>query len=416
MAPGTLYLHIGLHKTGTTFLQNVLRANRDELRRQGLEYPGGPGVPVQALAVWDLQGRRPRGVDDGRIAGSWRALVDHLGASSSPRALVSVERLSVSTPRQARAVVDAFPDSEVHVIVTARDIARVAVSAWQEDIKNDNAWTWQEFADSITDPARAAQNPARGFWMRQDLPRVCAVWETVVPIERLHVVTVPPPGADPGLLLQRLCSVIGVDAASLTERPAWANETVGVAGTEVLRQVNTRLEGRLNQRQYDRAVKRVLVHLMARRTGPERFGLPADRMEWATAWTDATIKTLEARGYPVIGDLDELRPCDPAGVRRPDDASRDEVLDAALDALSLLVEEHATTLWSRRKPDTVRADARAGGASWARGVAFRSQRRAAALADRSPLVARVAGVVLRHRYRTGSRAGRRADEERGAGG
>jgi hypothetical protein len=416
MAPGTLYLHIGLHKTGTTFLQNVLRANRDELRRQGLEYPGGPGVPVQALAVWDLQGRRPRGADDGRIAGSWRALVDHLGSSSLPRALVSVERLSVSTPRQARAVVDAFPDSEVHVVVTARDIARVAVSAWQEDIKNDNAWTWQEFADSITDPARAAQNPARGFWMRQDLPRVCAVWETVVPIERLHVVTVPPPGADPGLLLQRFCSVVGVDAASLTERPAWTNETVGVAGTEVLRQVNTRLEGRLNQRQYDRAVKRVLVHLMARRTGPERFSLPPDQMQWATAWTDATIKTLEERGYPVIGDLDELRPRVPAGVRRPDDASRDEVLDAALDALSLLVEEHANTLWSRRRPDTVRADVRAGGASWARGVVFRSQRRAAALADRNPVVARVAGVALRYRYRTRAGEKRGTDKERGAGG
>jgi hypothetical protein len=139
-------------------------------------------------------------------------------------------------------------------------------------------------------------------------------------------------------------------------------------------------------------------------------------MQWATAWTDATIKTLEERGYPVIGDLDELRPRVPAGVRRPDDASRDEVLDAALDALSLLVEEHANTLWSRRRPDTVRADVSAGGASWARGVVFRSQRRAAALADRNPVVARVAGVALRYRYRTRAGEKRGTDEERGAGG
>jgi len=404
MAPGTLYLHIGLHKTGTTFLQNVLRANQAALRRQGLEYPGGPDEPVQALAVWDLQGRRPRGVEDKRIAGSWKALVEHVGNSHQSRALLSVERLSVSTPRQARAVVDAFAGSEVHVIVTARDIARVAVSAWQEDVKNDNSWTWQEFAASITDPDGAARNPARGFWMRHDLPRVCEVWETVVPAERLHVVTVPQAGADPGLLLQRFGSVVGIDAGSLTEPPARTNETVGVSGTEVIREVNTRLEGRLNQRQYDRVVKRVLVPLMASRTGPERFSLPPEQLDWATAWADATVKTLQARGYPVVGDLDELRPHVPEGGRRPDDASRDELLDASLDALSLLVEEHATAWWSRRTPDTGGGDVRAGGASWARGVVFRSQRRAAAVADRNPVAAKVAGVALRFRYRTKRRA------------
>jgi len=32
MAPKTVYLHVGLHKTGTTYLQNVFRANRKQLR------------------------------------------------------------------------------------------------------------------------------------------------------------------------------------------------------------------------------------------------------------------------------------------------------------------------------------------------------------------------------------------------
>jgi len=36
----TVYLHIGLHKTGTTFLQNVLRANTEALAEQGIIYPG----------------------------------------------------------------------------------------------------------------------------------------------------------------------------------------------------------------------------------------------------------------------------------------------------------------------------------------------------------------------------------------
>ncbi len=69
--PATVYLHIGLHKTGTTYLQNLLKANREGLRAQQIYYPGGPGEPQQAFAVWDLQGRRPRGVHDTRIGGSW---------------------------------------------------------------------------------------------------------------------------------------------------------------------------------------------------------------------------------------------------------------------------------------------------------------------------------------------------------
>ena len=33
---GTILLHIGPHKTGTTSLQNSVRANRDEILRQGV--------------------------------------------------------------------------------------------------------------------------------------------------------------------------------------------------------------------------------------------------------------------------------------------------------------------------------------------------------------------------------------------
>ena len=43
---GTILLHIGPHKTGTTSLQNSVRANRDEILRQGVYY----GAPEGRLA------------------------------------------------------------------------------------------------------------------------------------------------------------------------------------------------------------------------------------------------------------------------------------------------------------------------------------------------------------------------------
>lgn len=394
-APRTVFLHVGLHKTGTTYLQNVMRANRVALLEQGVEFTAGAGDPVQAFAVWDLQGRRPRGAEDRRIAGSWPALVEAIHASGQPSALVSEERLSLSTTKQARTAVRAFPRSEVHVVITARDLGRVAVSAWQEEVKNDRTWTWQEFAAAIRDPAALATNPARGFWMRQDLVNICEVWEGAVPISRIHLVTVPQPPASPEELLARFTSVVGIDASRLPEEPAWTNETVGVAATEVIRRVNERLGGRLNQRQHDHVIKTTVAPMLAKRTEPVRFTLPDDELGWVSERAAETIATLTARGYRVVGDLAELRPQRRDG-RRPDDATDEELLEASLDALALLSERFATTWWQRRRPDDA-GDRRADVASLTRGAVFRGQRKAADLADKNPAAAKAMGAVLKAR-------------------
>jgi hypothetical protein len=402
-----VYLHIGLHKTGTTYLQNIFRANREQLRGQAVEFPGGQGEPAQALAVWDLQGRRPRGVDDKRIAGQWDALVAHVDRSSHPTALVSEERLSLCTPKQARAVVGAFADSDIEVIVTARDLGRIAVSAWQEAVKNDATWTWTHFAESIKDPARQAQSPARGFWMRQDLLKICETWEGVVGADHLTVITVPKPGASADELLDRFCSTVGIDPAGLTEDAKWTNETVGVAATEVIRRVNERLEGRLNKHQHDKVVKLTIVQMLARRTEPVRFALPPEELEWISARADETIAALKEHGYRVVGDLDELRPAHREGSRRPDDATDSELLDASLDALALLSEEYARLWWVRRRSAVEGVEQQGGLGSRARAAVFKGQQRAADLADRSPAAAKAVGVVLKTRDRARERARRR---------
>lgn len=393
--PDVVFLHIGLHKTGTTYLQNVMRANRQSMRDQGIEFPGGPGEVVQAFAIWDLQGRRPRGSDDVRIPGSWEALVEAVRSSEHPRALISEERMSLSTPRQAKRAVAAFAGADVRVVVTVRDLGRVVVSAWQEEVKNDQTWTWTDFADAVKDPALLARNPARGFWLRQDIVKICETWETAVPPDHITIVTVPQSPAPPTLLLERFASVVGFDPARLTEEPVWTNETIGVAATEVIRRLNVRLGGRLNQRQHDLVVKQNVAPMLAQRTEPVRFTLPDEEHGWVGARADQIVAMLGARGYQVVGDLDELRPVSRAG-RRPDDATDQELLEASLDALAMLAERFALSWWQRRKPDDP-GDRHAGLTSRARGAVFKSQRRAAELADRNGAAARAMGAVLRAR-------------------
>jgi hypothetical protein len=328
-------------------------------------------------------------------------------ASGSPTALVSNEGLGFSTLKQARRAVGSF-SGEVHVVVTARDLARVLVSQWQEDVKNDHSWTWRAYVDAAKDPEQASQLPALGFWRRADPVRVCDTWAAVVDPERVHVVTVPPPGAPRGALVERFGSVVGIDPNRLPHEPAWDNEQVGAAGTEILRRVNEALGGRLNQAQHARAVRRGLVPMLVReteRTSPE---LPADEYPWVAKRAEETIAALAERGYPVAGDLGDLRPREPAGLVGPDDVSEHELLDTAVHALASLTERYATSWWGRKGADIEGAPA--GVVGRARGRLYRAKDWAVAKTETSPIAGRLLGRALRAEERRVERARQRGSE------
>ena len=397
-----IYLHIGLHKTGTTYLQNIMRANRDGLGAQGFFFPGGPDTPlVQMLAVWDLLGRRRRRDRDQRISGQWRSMTDSVTADPHPVALLSEEHFSLATAAQAGRAVSSFPDHEVHVVVTARDLGRILVSAWQEDVKHDQTWTWEEFVAAVRDPRRRGTKPARGFWLRQDLPAILETWASVVPPERIHVVTVPSSGGDPQELLKRFASVVGFDAGLLTREPKWDNQTLGIAGTEVVRRLNALLGHRLNERQYNRVVNATIVRALSRTRGSARLGLPASELAWVRAWAEEATARVEAGGYQVVGDLSELLPAGDTVGSGPDEVSAEELLDAAMTALADLSEHYARAWWSRKRPDVGVDDVpvRERLASAVRGVSFRAQRRASELGDRHPAAGRLMALMLRFRQR-----------------
>lgn len=404
VSPRRVYCHIGLHKTGTTYLQGVLRRNREELARQGVQVPGGDGELEQNLAVWDLVGRRPRGAPDTRIAGQWDALLRAVRQSDHDAALISVEYLSLATSAQVRTAVADLGGDAVRVIVTVRDLGRVLVSEWQEAIKNDKTWTWEEYIAALRDPDLRGRSPARGFWQRQDIPAILDVWRTAIPVERITVIVVPPPGVE-STLLERFAGAVGFDPAGLAE-PARTNESVSAAGAEVIRQLNERLGHRLNQRQYNYAVRSCLPPRLRPSNG-ERLVVPPDSFGWVTAEAHRMASALEAAGYRVVGDPAELTP-QPAVGRNPGDVTTDELFDAAMDALTGLAEQHAAAWWSSKRPEEgVDTDAGARLRSAARSAGFRWRRRAADLADRNRGAARAAGLYLRLQSEARRRAAHR---------
>ena len=395
-----VFLHVGLHKTGTTYVQHLMRANRAALRQQGVLYPGGAGFPSQIFAAWDLLGRRSQG-RDARISGAWAALVeavDTVPVTEAPVVYVCDEHLSLATPRQARSAVQSFPDADVHVVVTARDLARVVTSAWQEDVKNRGRFDWPDFIGAVRDPAQIGTNPARSFWLRQDLPVVLETWAEHVGVERVHVVTVPAAGSPSSLLVERLGGLVGFQPHTLTAPAKWANENVGLVGTELLRRLSPRL-AHLDTRRFDKLVKLTLVRRLARELEPVRHALDDEELAWVVQRSAEMSQAVHSAGYPIVGDLDDLVPRAGAG-RRPAEVTPDELTEAALIALAALGDEYVNAWWANRRPDeATESSGTARAVSAIRALQFQGRRAAAHAADRNALVGRLAGAYVRRRGR-----------------
>ena len=86
--PERVYLHVGLQKSGTTYLQQALWLSKQQLAADGVLVPGQTRQ-FHRFAVWDLLGRRLRGVDQEHVPGKWQALVDAVHAWPGRQAVVS---------------------------------------------------------------------------------------------------------------------------------------------------------------------------------------------------------------------------------------------------------------------------------------------------------------------------------------
>src|ERR1700729_4507591 len=99
-----IYLHIGEPKTGTTFLQDALWANRARLAVQGLQLPGYSDRD-HSRASRDLR-ETPRPASDPADpwAGEWDVLAGQ-ALRAPERAVISNELLAASSPQRVERAV-----------------------------------------------------------------------------------------------------------------------------------------------------------------------------------------------------------------------------------------------------------------------------------------------------------------------
>lgn len=326
--PPTVYLHVGAPKTGTSFLQDVLWNNRDALARAGVSLPGTRRGQFQAtveVRELSLQGRWPS------VVGAWQRLADEARARAGT-AVISHELFAAASQQQARQAVASLQPADVHLVYTARDLGRQIPAEWQQHVKHRGTVPWGEYVQQV-----ATGGPrGRWFWRVQNPAGVLARWGAALPPERVHLVTVPPPGSDPSLLWRRFATVIGLDPDACDTSAARGNPSLGAVEAELLRRVNLTLGDRVPlPGPHNRFVKDTLGNdILAQVADKEPFGLPPERRAWLTEQSQRVIDELGKLGCDVVGDLDELQPGTPAGSGDPDRVDDAAAAEAALGALA----------------------------------------------------------------------------------
>lgn len=330
-----VYLHVGSPKSGTTYLQRVLRHNQETLARQGVLVAGRThGDLVHAGFVVRDDPRLARLPE--RASRAWDRLVDEVRGFRGHTAIISYELLSAARRRQAAEAIESLDGCEVHVVITCRDLGRAVPSAWQERLK----FALTVPLDQWQPPPESKGPRAEWGWRTMDPASVALRWGPDLPPERVHIVTAPRRGAPPRELWDRFaeaCSLQDVDV-DLDVPPA--NESLGIAAAEVLRIVNEQDLGPIRgAREQSRWLRDTLAHTVLAPLDDEPMGITDAQLAEAEQRARDAVATIRRSGWSVHGDLDDLRATRQEAARMPSEVPAEELLDIAVRAIVRLLLE-----------------------------------------------------------------------------
>ena len=342
-----VYIHVGAPKTGTTYLQGVLWKNEEKLRVDGYLLPLG-SFNGQYLATMDARGAARHGSPFAHAMGRWRQLVEEIQRWDGGSSIVSHELLAGADLEHGRAAVAELAPAEVHIVYTARDLARQIPAEWQEHVKHRSTIGMSQFVRAVVNKGPAAT----WFWQVQDPVGVLGRWGADLPPEHIHVVTVPPRGADPTLLWRRFASVLGLDPAAYDLEIERANESLGAAQAEILRRVNSALGDRLPMPgPYPRFGKELLAQrVLAAQRDSAPFALRPRLRPWLVERSQQMIDQIRNAGWDVVGDLDDLLPGETQATILPDEVPDEDLVAAAVQALADLLVLHQRAVVGRQNP------------------------------------------------------------------
>lgn len=328
-----VFVHIGLPKTGTSYLQAIAWPGRSQLREAGLLLPGARKSDhlFASMIVRDDPGIARRGPGASEAWDRIRADV----AGFDGDALITHEFFCAASAEQAQRMVAQLAPAEVHLIITTRDPLGLLTSSWQESLKNKATTPLADYGRAESDDPRDVWD-----WRSLDLGLVLERWSPAVPPERLHLIAPAPAGAPREELWSRFCDVLGIAPDTCDTSRGFANASMGVVEAETLRRVNERLTGFNTARARGVWLRSFLADERLVPRGGDRFWPAPDQVEDARLRGARAVAKIRASTYDVNGDVDLLLvPDDLPPRRHPESVTDAEVADVALDLVATLLRD-----------------------------------------------------------------------------
>ena len=349
-----VYLHVGAPKSGTTYLQRVLRHNQPALAAHGVLVAGRTHTELVHAGFVIREDKRLANLPP-RAARAWERVVADVAAFEGRAAIISYELLAGARARQAAAAVADLEatGAEVHVVVTCRDLGRAVSSAWQERLKFALTTPLEQWQ-----PRPASDGPrAEWGWRTMDPADVARRWGRTLPPERVHIVTAPRRGGPPTALWDRFSQACSIGDVRLDLDVPLANESLGASAAEVLRRVNSQDLGPVSgAREQSKWLRDTLAHAVLADLDGEPITITDAQLAQARKKAEAAVAAIGEAGWQVHGDLGDLEATRQDG-RLPGEVPAEELLDVATRAIvSLLLELRAKTLEQRPEPSSDAAD------------------------------------------------------------
>lgn len=323
-----LYLHVASPKAGSSYVQAVMRRNQEQLAEAGVLVVGHNWLELVHAGFVVRNDPRLEGLDE-RAHAAFDRCVEQVLSWRGESAVWSYELMAGATAEQAEWALAAFEGIEVHLVVTARDFGKALPSAWQERNKYGQPTRLEGWR-----PRGEEGGPrAEWAWRTMDPFFVTERWGATLPREQVHIVTLPPSGAAPDELWRRFAEACGMAQLELDLDVPRVNESLSAATAEVLRRVNEQLAGRFRGPEVSRWIRDRLANDVLVPLDKRGLGITDEQYAKARERSEACVRRLRARGYPVHGDLDELLATRPEGPL-PSDVPEGELLDIAVKALT----------------------------------------------------------------------------------
>lgn len=299
--------HVGMHKTGTTAMQSVMSALRHELHQAGVTYPGPREAHhiearslTQARLGWQSSPVPP---PDPAV---WEEFVARVHGTPG-RVVFSSEFFSGAGEDAIRRMA-ADLGSRGHFLIGVRNLGPVAVSSWQQTLKQGRISTLDAWLKGNFQRA-SADDTEKFFWARFDPAAAVSRYATAVGPDRVTVVVIRE--GDRALLpttFERLLDLPEGRLAGVSVPRS--NRGLTVVEAEALRQVNVALRGKLDWQEYDLLVRNGAIRRMVENRTPKPDEPKPDLPDWIQEQVARegrrVADSISASGVRVVGDLADL--------------------------------------------------------------------------------------------------------------